>query len=236
MRWLKSHNQQQTEKKKTNYKLTNILAVTGIVLGLIMIVVVCLVDRQLVYGDVLNGASLKLQNLGYLFSGKPIPTITPIPTAAPVNISPIPTEEPTIAQSTQNYQSSPAIKSMPNYENYGWYQHNGQSEQYVNGQWYTTPQQNAPSQSNDSSLIQQTIQHEENANCYQTTVPICLQPVSEAEDVCTNNCLNEAHNADNQCNEDTSCLNNVNSQMTSCDSGCQSTYNSDSNKCESLCN
>lgn len=36
-----------------------------------------------------------------------------------------------------------SIPSQPiNFQNYGWYMHNGQSMQYVNGQWYPMPQQN----------------------------------------------------------------------------------------------
>ena len=39
-----------------------------------------------------------------------------------------------------------------NWQNYGWYIHNGQSMQYVNGQWFSTPQQdNQSGQQNNSS-------------------------------------------------------------------------------------
>lgn len=43
---------------------------------------------------------------------------------------------------TDESKNTPVVIS---YQNYGWYLHNGQSMQYVNGQWYSTPQQNTPS-------------------------------------------------------------------------------------------
>jgi len=43
---------------------------------------------------------------------------------------------------SQNTSTSNNPISSETYQNYGWYMHNGQSMQYVNGQWYTSPQQN----------------------------------------------------------------------------------------------
>src|ERR1700761_7197825 len=59
-----------------------------------------------------------------------IPTLEPsISISVTPSITIIPSTEPTIVRS---YQSSPTT-SPTTYQNYGWYQHNGQSEQYVNG-------------------------------------------------------------------------------------------------------
>lgn len=44
--------------------------------------------------------------------------------------------------SSQSTVTSSNSISPETYQNYGWYMHNGQSMQYVNGQWYTSPQQN----------------------------------------------------------------------------------------------
>ena len=46
----------------------------------------------------------------------------------------------------------PTATPTPAYQNYGWYMHDGQSMQYLNSNWYSTPQQNilptsAPTQS-----------------------------------------------------------------------------------------
>ena len=58
--------------------------------------------------------------------------------ASSVNYSATPSETPTVDPSpaAQVVQQAPA-----QYQNYGWYMHDGKSEQYVDGQWYTSPQQ-----------------------------------------------------------------------------------------------
>lgn len=75
------------------------------------------------------------------------PTIQPLPT---IFSTPTPTDEPTpikfpvIQYAQPNYQqptSSTRDNNVPSYQNYGWYEHNGVSMQYVDGNWYSTPQQ-----------------------------------------------------------------------------------------------
>ncbi|SRR5258708_853541 len=59
--------------------------------------------------------------------------------------NPIPTDTPTPYIPPQTYQQTNTGSDNPpagGYQNYGWYMHNGQSMQYVNGNWYSTPQQN----------------------------------------------------------------------------------------------
>lgn len=61
-------------------------------------------------------------------------TNTQAPTDTPAYIAP------------QSYQQTNTGNDNPpagGYQNYGWYMHNGQSMQYVDGNWYTTPQQDA---------------------------------------------------------------------------------------------
>jgi hypothetical protein len=58
-----------------------------------------------------------------------------------------------IQQQTQQPASSTSNNNAPSYQNYGWYMHNGVSMQYVNGNWYISPQQGNPflPQSNSTS-------------------------------------------------------------------------------------
>lgn len=59
---------------------------------------------------------------------------TPTPSSYILNI-PTDTPVPTL----QQLQQAP----VQQYQNYGWYTHNGKSMQYVNGNWYDSPQQGA---------------------------------------------------------------------------------------------
>lgn len=60
-------------------------------------------------------------------------------------ISPTLTPSPTIKiVITSSHPPQPTVISTPaSYANYGWYIHDGQSMQYVNGSWFIEPQQNA---------------------------------------------------------------------------------------------
>lgn len=69
-------------------------------------------------------------------SNTPSPTVTPTP------------------YRIQSY-SQPVTQNQPTYQNYGWYSHDGQSMQYVNGNWYATAQQSnqsAPTQTQSNPI------------------------------------------------------------------------------------
>ncbi len=66
----------------------------------------------------------------------PTPTKIPTPTAIPQS-----SLETTVELPQSNYHGQTNGNNPVSYQDYGWYIHEGKSMQYVNGQWYTTPQE-----------------------------------------------------------------------------------------------
>lgn len=126
-------------KKKTNYKKDHLSVTGGIVVGLIMVFVIFITAKlhqnlTLAQNDIASTASI------------PTPAPTSTPTVSPTKAS--------VKSYYYQIASGSAVASAPDYQNYGWYSHNGHSEQYVDGNWYTTPQQNitpTPDPANSSS-------------------------------------------------------------------------------------
>ena len=117
-----------------------------------------------------------------------IPTIT---------ISPTPTDIPTpIYVPTQTYQPPVNTNTQSsNYQNYGWYMHDGKSMQYINGQWYDIPQQAKP---RPQQQPQQQTNNSVSSNA--TNIEWCRNMEYSAAITCINAC-NFGYQVDyNNCN------------------------------------
>jgi hypothetical protein len=208
---------EEKKKKEINWKLANISAFTGIVL--VVSLIGLLVERQLIDGDVFSNISKAVLGIK-----APTPTIeiTPYPTFS------LPTATPndslTEAPVQQDYQQSyqPQINAntiyaspTPVYQNYGWYPvgSSGQSEQYVNGQWYSTPQQG-----NQAPTIEQN-NNQSSSNGTQWGYT-CVQVAGETQSICSSNCLSEVQSHSISEQAYLSCLDTCNKQQQNADQNC----------------
>src|SRR5258708_26377143 len=210
---------------------------------LIWIALMIYIDRSVLV-DFANNSMSKVVGIS---SVKITPTIKVIPTNTPATLTithePFPTSLPVIRYAQPNYQqpaSSTNDNKAPSYQNYGWYMHDGVSMQYVNGQWYSTPQQGIPtfppqqinSNSNgDTTTAQDYINQANQKNAYNA----CSQQVENTLGQCESTCNSQNQYGHNACVASYTGQNPLISNNTSFYSQCLSEGSSAYNSCLTNC-
>jgi len=145
-----------------------------------------------------------------------------------------------IQQQTQQPENSKGNSNEPFYQNYGWYMRNGVSMQYVNGQWYSTPQQGLPTFSpqqvdlksnGDTTTAQDYINAANQINAYNA----CAQQVENTLGQCESACNNQNQYGHDACAASYTGQNPLISNDTSLYSQCVSEGSSAYNSCLTNC-
>jgi hypothetical protein len=137
----------QRGQPETDYKWVNIYAGIALLFG-VLVLIVSIMDYNIVHENLFGGTAVIDKFFG-ISTPLPVPTVAILPIDAPSNNP----SEASISVSPEQSESSTSYTNpaATQYQNYGWYEHNGQSMQYVNGNWYATPQQGSSANQQNTS-------------------------------------------------------------------------------------
>jgi hypothetical protein len=164
--------------------------------------------------------------------------LLPTPQIVTDTPSALPTEIPSYNSNTNSNNTTP----QQQYQNYGWYEHNGQSMQYINGNWYASPQQNVTSTQTSSSQSTQSYPVA-NMGPYNS----CMNEEQNANSSCSNECEVVVESDSSNCasaygfqspNPDSakysSCLDSATAKHESCLNACTANGQSQMQSCSKL--
>ncbi|MGH2613361.1 MAG: hypothetical protein ACRDFB_09995, partial [Rhabdochlamydiaceae bacterium] len=124
-----------------------------------------------------------------------------------------------------------ANTTTTNYLNYGWYQHNGQAMQFLNGTWYTTPQQGISQQTQNTNQQSANSNTQGSYSVSCTTTTGTITAYGSSHDNATANCLADQQNSSHISNQ-LSCENSVLSSTNACDTQCKNSLTTSNQICQ----